>query len=1162
MEFKRFYTTEGTDPFSMFEYESYDCVLKHHETKDILLEMRAIEMPKAWSINARNIMASKYFRKGGVPASVVTAQEPGIPSWLQPRKASPVQSLSVGGETSIRSVVHRIVGHWTYVGFKNGYFDASEAQIARGKIGIGTVREGTSFEDIMKAVREMNARAYFDEMIYMMLAQKAAPNSPQWFNSGLFWAYGITGPAQGHYFVDLPHRIPGRKSCTVPYTAATIDGDQATAIKYLLQHATRSPNTYEHVQAHACFILDVEDTLMGDQGIVSWVEREARIFKGGSGSGANLSKLRGKGEKLSGGGKSSGLMSWIEAGDRMAGAIKSGGTVRRAAKMVCIDLDHPDVLDFIKSKTEAEFSVASMVAGSEIIQEHCQGIMDAVGAMNADLRQFSIKDVADALANNQIIALVDAAKAAHVSDNYINKALQLATQGETVWPRHVFINDFEGRAYQIAPHQNGNYSVRIPKGFYEAVDRDHGWDFVSRTTGEVMRAVPAQDVESAIARACWFSGDPGVMFDSTINDWNVTPADGRIAGTNPCAEHQRLPNSACNLASLRLMGFFDGTKFDYVAFRHAVRLWQITLDITNTMAHLPDAQTAVNVYLYRDTGLGFADLGAFLMAMAIPYGSERAYALAGAISAFMQGQAHLTSAEMAESLGTYPRYEANKNDHLRCVHNHMKAATACVDDFEELTIKPQVIDPEKLRDALGEEYMDFAADLNRLWNDAWLACQKHGLRNAELTVIAPTGTIGFVMDCDTTGVEPLFGLKVFKQLVGGNSMDLVSKSVGMALTRLGYSETSVANTVQFVADHGRLPTNTGPDGAFFVQEQHLPIFATALSDDPKVPAIAWECHIRMMAAVQSFISGAISKTVNMPGDATIADVRSAFRMAHNLGLKAVAIYRDGSKLSQPLTIVTSKPAAPVAAPAAQARMLGGSSATLINPTPLNQAITPVKDGESIGPKLIKDRGRLGWFRNPGVDVMVELHAGKLYLRTTRYGDGRTAEIWVNWSADQGILQALLGSLCKTANVALQKGVPLEDIITSWCDANFEPSGQVMGHPYIKRCRSIVNLMAKLLAFHELGDTDVLNVKPAPELVSMLTRHPAPTMAFMPMVDVTAQSVIPASAHIDTSPLTGTLMGNKVVVTGVSCPECGSEEYIPSGAGCYKCAKCGTAGGCG
>jgi ribonucleoside-diphosphate reductase alpha chain len=1148
MQITRRFTQQGADPFAQFEYDSHDCVITNYKTKETVFELRGAVVPRSWSKNARDTLISKYFRKGGVPLETVRHADYGhLPDWLCPRVAAP--GSQVGGEVSVQQVISRIVGHWTFAGYTNHYFDPSQEQLT------GVV-SGNAVEEI----RLCNARAYFDEMVFILLSQMGAPNSPQWFNSGLWWAYGLTGSAQGHWVVDLPSNTREMDSSIfVPLLGIK---DWMSEMDKFARH---SLSAYQNPQVHACFILDVKDTLLGTDGILPWIEREARIFKYGSGSGVNPSKLRSKHEKLSGGGKSSGLMSWLESADRSAGAIKSGGTTRRAAKMVTVDLDHPDVHEFVFCKTEAEIAVASMVIGSRLIKKHCQSVMDAIGGSDKVLLSL---DDAQELAEKPIAE----AKAVGVLDNYIIKAIHLAIQGEKQWPDVVFDEDFNGRAYAIAPFQNANHSVRIPSDFYAAVDAGADWQFVARTDKST-RSFPSRDLETEIAKNGWFCGDPGVQYDTTCNDWNVTPHDGRIDASNPCSEHMRLNGSACNLASQRLMAFYKGGKFDVEAFLHSTHLWQFTLDLSNSLASLPDRTTAINVYNYRDTGLGYADLGAFLMAHCLPYDSDGALSLAGIVSSLMQAQCHVTSAKLAESLGAYPRFHANKQDHLRCVLNHRRAfeGQRSKDAYEGLTVAPMPIDHESLKAALGhDQWLDLFVINRKLWEAAIDGGNRWGYRNAEMTVIAPTGTIGITLDCDTTGVEPLYGLKVFKQLVGGGGMDFTPQCLRIALRKLEYFGHDIEEIVRFVNEHGCVPTAQNPtaDGVY-ITEEHVPVFATAASQDPHNPAIAWAAHIRMMAAVQSFISGAISKTVNMPADATIEEVRQAYRMGHDLGTKAIALYRDGCKLSQPLNL-KAKPKKPDAAeilktaadnPAAR-KAFAESRAAAITQTIAHSDVRSgqakqiigaiagdddlVRRGEElealgrnaikvISPPQVGTRVKLGWNRRPGIDISTEVGNGKLYLRTVRYDDGRVAEIWATYSADQGTLQAMLDMVCKTANVALQGGIPITWIVKSWMDSKFEPNGLTASHPYVKTYTSIMNLIAKLLAYHELGDESVLNVKPP-----IAGDHGIPpTYKF------------PGTAPETTSP------------SGVSlekCPECAG-SMIPNGT-CKKCVNCGFGGGCG
>ena len=1067
MKIDRRFTKAGQCPFSQFEYVTYDCLMKHHRTGEVILDIKDCLVPKTWSKNARDTLIGKYFRKAGVPDQVRRVSGEGVPKFLERGEQMP--GVAFLGERSVKQVIQRIVGHWTYTGYLNGYFDAGPGQQS---FGAGYQKEHPEH------IREQNACAYHDEMIYMMLAQMGAPNSPQWFNTGLWWAYGITGEPQGHWYVD-GDGIGGDQE----NASAIACGDVDQAMQAIRPHTHLSQDAFSRVQASACFILGVSDSMLGDGGITDWYDREARIFKFGSGSGVNLSKLRGKNEPLSGGGKSSGVMPFMETSDRSAGAIKSGGTTRRAAKMVCLDLDHPDIKDFIQCKVDSEIAVAAMATGSYQVNRGCQAIMDAV------------------IAGNSAAELTESAQARGVGvpESYLQKARDMASQGVNGWPAVTLDTDFEGLAYAIAPYQNSNNSVRIPTSFYESVDHNGQWTLLNRIDGRPCESIPARQMETLIATAAWFCGDPGVQYDTTINEWNVTPMDGRIDASNPCSEHMRLNNSACNLASIRLMPFLVDGVIDYQGYSHAIRLWTITLDITNTMAHLPSREAAMSVFAYRDIGLGFADLGALIMAMALPYDSEEARAVAGAMSALLAGEAHLTSALLAKSLGAYPRFHVNKNDHLRCVYNHMQSLSRGHDKFLGLTVSPQRMSTVSLATALGKQWCDLYEHIQSAWRAAYALAQETGLRNAELTVIAPTGTIGIVMDCDTTGVEPLFALKTFKQLVGGGSMTMDAvASVGIALKKIGRSDHEIQQATGLISKSRSI--------SGYLDPMQASIFATALSSDPNIPAIPWEAHIRMMAAVQPFISGAISKTVNMPSACTIDEVKEAYRLGHDLGCKSIALYRDGSKLSQPLT-VTKSPDSP--APAATE-----------------------KTAFTLSPPALTERVRLGCIREAGISVAVVLGPGTLYVHTDRYDGGKCAEIWATYSADQGIIQALISTLCRTANVSLQYGVPLDVIVNSWVDSNFSPSGFVGGHPYIKTCRSVVNLLARILDYHELGNTHALNVQPA-----VSADEPA--------------AFVEDPGSYDSAKL-----------TGETCPECGSVNYVQSGAGCRKCVDCGFSGGCG
>lgn len=1446
----------GTDPFSMFEYEKYHCLMKHHRTGEVLRDDRDMEVPKNWAVNSRKVLVDKYFRKAGVPVLCEFVEDTNLPRWVW-------RSRSVGeqtcGETSVKQVIHRVVGHWTYEGLLNHYFDASNEQAVS--------RNLTSFEERI-AVRDENAKAFYDEHVYILLNQMGAPNSPQFFNTGLWWAYGIEGKGQGHYFVDKSSNTHGYRT------------DSLTPIndhnKLLASSVKVSPTAYSRVQVSACFIVGLKDTMTdGESGILDWFKTEGLIFKYGSGCGTNVSPLRGAGEKLSGGGKSSGVMSWMRTADYNAGAIKSGGTclapytyvytengpvqvqelvgrpfialsydppagrykaknatawsagtkrvvrvvtdkgqfdvtfdhpmrlstgeyvhaeklrvgqslfacavdqrsndgfdistfdkyiaarkekhgyppavseikesierrfvsydgylaelkannhlvvsvetigemevfdvevecptaddhspqtghnfviwpndqltgsgvvvsnTRRAAKLIAMDLDHPDIEKFIACKQMSEIAAADLVTGSEIITNHCQALM---------LAMTDIKTHEQAMATPVIVQLMEKASAAGVCHNYIDKAIRLALNGEVEWPGTVFNADYEGQAYEMVPFQNANNSVQVPSEFYKAVDDDAMWKLTARTTGEEFKRLNARDLEHQIAKATWFSGDPGMQYSTTINDWNVTPKDGRINASNPCvtgdtriitingtfsirelvgkedvdvlagdfsfrratrivsngvkpvfrlktetgyeldltadhrvatanrgdveaqhlttrdelitntprdannrdffesltplgeqevfdltepvtshfvangivvhncSEHLRLDNSACNLASLRIMRFVDDHGDIIPAeFAHAARLYTIALDISNSMAHFPTKAIAVGAYNYRDIGLGYCDLGAFIMANGAAYSSNKGRALAALVTAALHANALATSVEMAKELGAYPRYWDNQNEHQQCVQNHISAF--CGTHTVGVTNKPQAFIYGDLQCDSDGPVNDLVHQVEKTFLKVRDEGKLYGHRNAEATLLAPTGTIGILMGCDTTGVEPMLGLRVQKTLAGGGTMTMTpATAVEMALEKL-YPDDQVR--IDKILDNlerdGRIDVGEG-----LLDPNHAAIFQTAFPNFPGDTAIEWGDHVRMMAAVQPFLSGAISKSINMPADATIDDVKKAFRMGHDLGVKSLAIYRDGSKLSQPLNIealkkkenpkvytsgwVVSKPPPAVIIGTDMGKGDSFSVETKIYTHTLPTEVQPEvkKDSKTNGHHKRGERVKLGWNRKPGIDVRVTLGMANLYVRTTRYDDGKTAEIWATYGADQGLVQALLGAFCKQMNIGLQCGVPLSVAIRSMLNTNFEPKGQVHDHPYIKTASSILNLLGRILDYHELNNTDLLNIQPG--------------VAVAPE----AEAALEAVARDDPRYANASL-------TGENCPACGSIFYIQSGANCKKCLDCGSAGGCG
>jgi len=646
MKIQRRFTKPGIDPLDEVQWERRESVIREPDGT-VVFEMRDIEVPADWSQVATDILAQKYFRKAGVP---------------QP-------DGNLGRETSARQVVRRLAGCWTDWGRRYKYFDTDE-----------------------------DAAAFDAELSHMLINQMAAPNSPQWFNTGLAYAYGIKGTPQGHYYVD-----PDTKELR------------------------RSEDSYTHVQGHACFIQSVDDDLVNDNGIMDLWVREARVFKMGSGSGTNYSNIRGEGEPLAGGGTSSGLMSFLRVGDRAAGAIKSGGTTRRAAKMVILDMDHPDIVKFINWKVDEEKKVAALMAAG-------------------------------------------------------------------------FNGSYEGDAYQTVSGQNSNNSVRIPDRFMDAIRSNDTWDLTWRTDGRIARTVKAKDLWDQIASAAWSCADPGVQYDDIINSWHTCPAGGRIRASNPCSEYLHLDDTGCNLASLNLMRFYDAERnvFDIDSFEHAVRLWTIVLEITVLMAHFPSQKIARNSYDYRELGLGYANLGTLLMVSGIPYDSPRALAICGAITAILTGESYATSAEMARELGPFPRYKENADAMLRVIRNHRRAAyNAPAQEYEQLRIVPMGIDQ-----TLCPPYLLAAA--RDCWDRALELGEQYGYRNSQASVLAPTGTIGLLMSCDTTGVEPDFALVKFKKLSGGGYFKIVNQSIELALIHLGYSKPQIEDIVRYVKGSGTL----------------------------------------------------------------------------------------------------------------------------------------------------------------------------------------------------------------------------------------------------------------------------------------------------------------------------------------------------------------------
>jgi ribonucleoside-diphosphate reductase alpha chain len=1115
LKFSRRYTREDISVFDQFEYDYRSSVIRN-PSGEIVFEMKNVEVPSQWSQIATDILAQKYFRKAGVP---------------QP-------DGSLGRETSVRQVAHRMANCWKVWGVRYGYF-----------------------------ATEQDATVFYEELVYSILNQACVPNSPQWFNTGLFESYGITGKPQGHYFVDQN------------------DGQ-----------LKKSTSAYERPQPHACFILSVEDDLVNDGGIMDLWVREARIFKYGSGVGTNFSNIRGEGEKLSGGGTSSGLMSFLKIGDRAAGAIKSGGTTRRAAKMVCLDLDHPEIMDFINWKMEEEKKVGALIAAG-------------------------------------------------------------------------YPSDYEGEAYKTVSGQNSNNSVRIPNSFFEQLKNDEDWELKARSDGRVMKKIPAKEVWNQISYAAWRCADPGTQYDTTINEWHTCPNGGRIRASNPCSEYMFLDNTACNLASVNLRRFYDETTniIDVEGFEYSCRLWTTVLEISVLMAQFPSKEVAQLSYDYRTLGLGYANLGSMLMVMGIPYDSEEARGIAGAISAIMTGISYKTSAEIARTMGPFPKFEENRDAMLRVMRNHRLAAYDA-DEYESLEIKPQGIKAKYCPDYLLKS-------ATKAWDDAVQLGEKFGYRNAQSTVIAPTGTIGLVMDCDTTGVEPDFALVKFKKLSGGGYFKIINQSVPAALRNMGYPEKEIDSIVKYAVGAGTFAGaphinhqtlsekgffaeeikkldqavasafeigfvfnvyNLGEEclkrmgfqpeqyynfewslleslgfsdeeiaeandyicgtmtveGANYLKKEHLPVFDCA-NKCGKIGErfIHAHGHIRMMSAVQPFISGAISKTINLPNEASIEEISDAYLLSWQLALKACALYRDGSKLSQPLSnksdkkkkadsteeIKVSLPNEPQVA--MEPHIVDMSQLTvqelLLEVQKRVQSSPDTKLKRELA--TIVERRTLPAKRR-GYTQKAKINGQALFLRTGEYADGTLGEIFIDMAKEGATMRSMLNCFAIAISIGLQYGVPLEEFVEKFVFTRFEPSGMV-DHPNIKSTTSIVDFIFRSMAYEYLGRTDLVHVIDKPEVMNTGTADwdiPAqtggepekktPALSEVRIVAKASASPSVPVAKTSNKTMAGDASMNAVNAAAKSmqsdAPACNTCGHITIRSGtCYKCLNCGNSMGC-
>jgi len=980
---KRYYTAalEGVSDktvYDLFEWSRRDVLLKDHKSGAVLTDMRGLLFPVHYSQNAVDIIASKYFRKAGV-------------------------GEGGGHETSLRQVVHRMVAFWAAALIEEGILAADEQEI------------------------------FYDEVVYGLLNQMFAPNSPQWFNTGLALAYGINGNSNDMYYYD-------------PKAGKVV----------------ASPDNYTRTQASACFILSIEDKLLGKNSISEHFVTETKLFKGGSGTGTNFSPLRAKGERLSGGGVSSGLMSFLKGLDRNAGGIKSGGTTRRAAKMVCLDIDHPEIEDFIVWKAREE-----------------------------------------------------------------EKVRALAKMGYSA--------DIDGEAYETVSGQNSNNSIRLTDEFMHKVlrlasDPTQAVQLKGRVEASADREVPVAHLWNLFNDSAHRVADPAPQFTDTFNAWHTCPAgeDGalnaphnRLNSTNPCGEYAFLDDTSCNLSSLNVYRFYDTVsgKFDLDGFRHMIALNQLILEASIVWGQFPTEDIARRTYMFRATGLGMANLAALLMALGLPYDSPAARNLGAALMGIITGESYRVSALMANTVGPFEKYALNRDSMLRIIRNHAIVAGAIDGNCTGLHYEPVRVDHALLLSMNQEE---ISRGLIECWRDAYALGELYGYRNAQVSVVAPTGTISFAMDCASTSIEPFFSHVAYKKLVGGGMMTLVNPVIGVALSQLGYNAEQVSDILAYIGRQSEGQLVDGKvEGAPHLSEEHHAVFDTANVNGSGKRFIAPEGHVRMVAALSPLVSGAISKTVNLPREATVDDFKAVHIMAWQLGVKGITLYRDGSKIAQPLNSNLDQAHGELGlenltydallayARDAQEKLWGQEKASLAS---RREKLTGIRTGRTHAAQI--------------EDV-------KLYITVNRNAQSRIAEIYMTTDREGSLITGLLNSLSKTISVMLQYNIPAENIARMLRGQKYEPYGLVSRHPYIKAASSISDLISKVIEI-ELGDYTRIQVKPE-------------ATPQEPPIAATADIISHAKA-------------NGVKLYHATCHYCSSFRMVVNGT-CKVCLDCGTTTGC-
>lgn len=1003
-------------------------VTVYSEDGGVLFEAKSILVPHSWGQNAVNMLVSKYFRKAGVPTlleKVKSEEDKDVPEWLLP--SQPADGAETGMETSALQVFHRLAGCWTYWGFK--------------------------YKELRYFENEKEAIDFYKQTFTDLYMQRAAPNSPQWFNTGLSWAYGISLPTDGAEY----------------YSADPVTGK-----------VTKLKDAFLRPQSQACYILGIEDNLVGKDGILEHTLKEGRIFKNGSGAGANYSHIRGKDEPLSGGGYSSGLMSFLKIPDTSSGAIKSGGTTRRSARMVLVNADHPEVEPFVKWKSDEEYKAASLITGSKVMSKLLDEIYNAetVEEENAAIRQ--CRDLG-------------------VPETYVAKALDAKSQGMKL-PIEEFDVDWRGAAYASISGQNSNNSVPVPNSFMKKVlgeDSDYWWELTARTTGQPIETVDARKLFQDMAENTWISGDPGILFKDTINEWHTCPEDGEIEGTNPCSEYQFLNNTSCNLASLNVVKFWSNGKFLYNEYIDAARRWTKVLELAVLITSAPSEEIARQTYRFRTLGLGYANIGALLMRIGVPYDSEEGRAVISMHTSLLAGAAYYESSLMAKSVGPFSGFQKNRKHMLDVIHNHAIAAGIPGDYSERLTVKPRKIDWASIEKKYPDAY---EANLN-IWNSVIESGEKNGFRNAQTVVIAPTGTISFTMGCDTTGIEPDYSLVKYKSLAGGGTIKIANESIPAALEKLGYSSSKINDITKYVEQHETV------EGAPHLKDAHLPIFDCA-NTCGKIGKryLRPESHVLSMAAAQPFVSGSISKTVNLPRSASVEDVKNIFILAYRSMVKSIATYRDMSKMNQPLS---------------SNKRLGVYSRV---------------GKKNVEHELASAKRRPLPTKRRGYTQKAKVGGHKLYIRTGEYENGSLGEIFLDLGKEGTQTKAWAAAFAISVSLGLQYGVPLEEYVDAFIETKFEPNGTVMEHPDVRMTQSMIDLIFRDLAINYLGRDDYSHSKTAEKLQKRFEGIKG------------AREIIEAE-QVDEQ-------------DGEVCPNCASGRIVQTGT-CKTCSQCGySLGGCG